>query len=377
MQLTEKQIDYCMECGVCTGSCPISRERPSFSPRQIIKRAMRDPKGDLRQSQDVWACLSCARCSERCPVEIDFPEFIRSCRQEARESGNLPLENHHGMFQAIANLQTSGIKQERTAWAEEAGTFQDTGDYFYFVGCLPFFDVTFQYLEISPLDSARSVLGLLNKLGITPVISNDERCCGHDAMWSGDEATFKKLAKRNLEVIESSGAKTVLFSCPEGYFTFKHHYKEYFGDLPFEVLHITEFLSRELPGAELSFAPSSNGSITYHDPCRLGRLSGNYEHPRQLLKLIPEIDLKEMSRNRENALCCGTSAWMECSNCSKAMRIERLQEAIQTGAKTLITACPKCQIHFTCALSSAELELGVTDLYTYLSEGLSGDEAQD
>jgi heterodisulfide reductase subunit D len=370
MQLTEKQIDYCMECGVCTGSCPISRERPSFSPRQMIKRAMRDPKGNLRQSQDVWACLSCARCSERCPVEIDFPEFILSCRQEAREAGNLPLENHHGIFQTIANLQTSGIKQERTAWAKEAGTFQDTGDYFYFVGCLPFFEVTFQYLDLSPLESARSVLGLLNRLGITPVISNDERCCGHDALWSGDEATFKALAKRNLEVIESSGAKTVLFSCPEGYFTFKHHYQKYFGELPFEVLHITDFLSRELPGAGLSFEPSSNGSFTYHDPCRLGRLSGNYEHPRELLKLIPEIDLKEMNRNRENALCCGTSAWMECSNCSKAMRIERLQEAIQTGAKTLITACPKCQIHFTCALSSAELDLKVTDLYAYLLEKL-------
>ncbi len=370
MQLTERQIDYCMECGVCTGSCPISRERPGFSPRQMIKRAMRDPKGNLRQSQDVWACLSCARCSERCPVEIDFPEFILSCRQEAREAGNLPLENHHGIFQSIAHLQTNGLKQERTAWAEEAGTFQDTGDYFYFVGCLPFFDVTFQYLELSPLESARSVLGLLNRLGITPVISNDERCCGHDALWSGDEATFKALAERNLEVIESSGAKTVLFSCPEGYFTFKHHYQKYFGDLPFEVLHITEFLSRELQEAGLSFEPSSNGSFTYHDPCRLGRLSGNYEHPRELLKLVPEIDLKEMNRNRENALCCGTSAWMECSNCSKAMRIERLQEAVQTGAKTLITACPKCQIHFTCALSSAELDLKVTDLYAYLLEKL-------
>ena len=374
MQLTQSQVDYCMECGVCTGSCPISRELPSFSPRQMIKRAMRDPKGALLQGQEVWTCLTCARCSERCPVEIDFPEFIRSCRQEARRIGSLPLENHHGIFQTIANLQTGDIKQQRTAWAEEAGTFQDTGDYFYFVGCLPFFEVTFQYLELSPLESARSILSLLNRLGVTPVISNDERCCGHDALWSGDEATFKELAKRNLEVIESSGAKTVLFGCPEGYFTFKNHYTKYFGDLPFEVLHITEFLSRELPDSGLSFKPSSNGAITYHDPCRLGRLSGNYEHPRELLKLIPETDLVEMKRIRENALCCGTSAWMECSNCSKAMRIERLQEAVQTGAKTLITACPKCQIHFTCALSSAELDLRVTDLYAYLSERLGGDE---
>ena len=80
-----------------------------------------------------------------------------------------------------------------------------------------------------------------------------------------------------------------------------------------------------------------------------------------------------MERNRENALCCGTSAWMECVGCSKLMQVERLQEAIQTGAKTLITACPKCQIHLTCAQRGTELDLQVTDLYTYIAERLNED----
>ena len=370
MELSQKQIDYCMECGVCTGSCPISRELPSFSPRQIIKRSMLESGGGLSRSRDVWACLSCARCSTRCPVEIDFPEFIRSCRQEARKSGNFPQESHHGILQTITDLQTRDIKQQRTAWAEEAGAFRETGDFFYFVGCLPYFDVTFRYLELTPLESARSVLTLLNKMGVEPVISNDERCCGHDALWSGDEAKFRELAGWNLEVIKASRAKTVLFSCPEGYYTFKHHYPKYFGELPFEVLHMTEFLTRELPGAGLSFRPSSNGAITYQDPCRLGRLTGNYDLPRQLLQLIPDSHLVEMERSRENALCCGTSAWMECSACSKAMQVERLQEAIKTGANTLITACPKCQIHLTCARSNVELDLRVVDLFSYLSDKL-------
>jgi Fe-S oxidoreductase len=217
------------------------------------------------------------------------------------------------------------------------------------------------------------VLRLLNRLGVEPVISNHERCCGHDALWSGNEATFIELAGRNLETIKASGAKTVLFSCPEGYFTFKNYYPKYLGELPFEVLHMTEFLMRELPQAGLSFKPSATGTITYQDPCRLGRWSGHYEPPRQLLQLIPESELKEMELNRENALCCGTSAWMECSNCSKVMQIERLQEAIQTGANTLITACPKCQIHLSCAQSGTDLDLRVIDLYSYLSEHLSGD----
>jgi Fe-S oxidoreductase len=368
--LTQKQIDYCMECGLCTGSCPVSREMSTFSPRQIIKRAVLDPDGGLVNSREIWACLSCASCSARCPADIDFPEFISSQRQQARRAENFPQESHHGILQTIAGLQTRNLKQQRNGWAEKAGVFRDSGEYFYFVGCLPFFDVTFRYLNLSPLETARSVLMLLNKMGIEPVVSNDERCCGHDALWCGDQETFRKLARWNLEVIKASGAKTVLFSCPEGYVTFKNYYPKHFGALPFEVLHMTEFLARELPNAGLSFQASSNEAITYHDPCRLGRMAGIYEPPRQLLQFLPETRLVEMERNRENALCCGTSAWMECSSYSKAIQTDRMQEAIQTGAQTLITTCPKCQIHLTCAQSNTESDLKVIDLYTYIRQRL-------
>ncbi|MEJ2164767.1 MAG: (Fe-S)-binding protein [Desulfobacterales bacterium] len=368
--LTQKQIDYCMECGLCTGSCPISRELPTFSPRQIIKRAVLDPDDELVRSREIWACLGCASCSGRCPAEIDFPEFISSHRQRARQAGNLPQESHHGVLQAIAGLQTRNLKQQRTGWAREAGAFRDTGPYFYFVGCLPFFDVTFRYLDMSALDSARSTLTLLNKMGIEPVISDDERCCGHDALWCGDHNTFRKLAEWNLEVIKASRAKTVLFSCPEGYVAFKNYYPKYFGALPFEVVHMTEFLARELPQSGLTFQAYPAEVATYHDPCRLGRLAGIYEAPRQLLGMLPASQLVEMERNRENALCCGTSAWMECAGYSRAIQTERMQEAVQTGAQTLITACPKCWIHFTCARGDTDIALKIVDLYTYLEQRL-------
>jgi len=369
--LTQKQIDYCMECGLCTGSCPISREMSTFSPRQIIKRAVLDPDGGLVGSREIWACLSCASCSGRCPAEINFPEFISSYRQQARSEGNFPQESHHGILQTIAGLQAHNLNQKRTEWAQKAGVFRNTGQYFYFVGCLPFFDVTFRHLNLSPLETARSILTLLNKMEIEPVISDDERCCGHDALWCGDHTTFRKLARWNLEVIKSSGAKTVLFSCPEGYVTFKNYYPKFFGALPFEVMHMSEFLARELPGTGLSFQASSSKPVTYHDPCRLGRLAGVFDAPRQLLQMLPGIQLVEMERNRENALCCGTSGWMECSSHSKAIQTERMREAVQTGAQTLITACPKCQIHFTCAQSGTDTNLKVIDLYTHLKESLS------
>ena len=369
--LTQKQIDYCMACGLCTGSCPISREMSTFSPRQIIKRAVLDPDGGLVGSREIWACLSCASCSGRCPAEINFPEFISSYRQQARSEGNFPQESHHGILQTIAGLQAHNLNQKRTEWAQKAGVFRNTGQYFYFVGCLPFFDVTFRHLNLSPLETARSILTLLNKMEIEPVISDDERCCGHDALWCGDHTTFRKLARWNLEVIKSSGAKTVLFSCPEGYVTFKNYYPKFFGALPFEVMHMSEFLARELPGTGLSFQASSSKPVTYHDPCRLGRLAGVFDAPRQLLQMLPGIQLVEMERNRENALCCGTSGWMECSSHSKAIQTERMREAVQTGAQTLITACPKCQIHFTCAQSGTDTNLKVIDLYIHLKESLS------
>lgn len=367
MKLSKEQIDYCMECGVCTGSCPISRLIPTFSPRQMIKRALMDLDETVVKGRELWACLTCARCSTRCPVQIDFPEFARIYRGRARKEGNLPQLSHHGTLQAVTALQTRPIRQNRTEWARETGKFASTGDYFFFVGCAPFFDAAIKFGDTS-MDTVKSVLKLVNRMGIEPVISDDECCCGHDALWSGDEATFRKLVRKNLDAISGSGAKTVFFSCPEGYATFKHHVPQYFGELPFEVLHITEFLARELPGSGVKFAPASNGDgvVTYQDPCRLGRKAGIYEPPRDLLKLVPGLQIEEMGLNRENAVCCGTSAWMECSNCSKTMQTERLLEALETGAKTLITACPKCRIHLTCAQSNTDLHMDVADLYTFI-----------
>lgn len=370
MQLTKQQVDYCMECGVCTGSCPISYERQGFSPRQMIKRTLVDPDEHLLQSSDLWACLSCSRCSDRCPVGIDFPEFIRLLREKALATGNAPRLSHHGIFQTITTLQSGTLHQKRTAWAASAGKFRDQGDYFYFVGCAPYHQTVFRYLDLEMLNTAKSILKLLNKVGIEPVLSDDERCCGHDAFWSGERELFATLARKNVETIVRSGAKTVIFGCPEGYATFREHYPAVVGDLPFTIVHAAEFLLARLKEAGTIFTTANDGPITFHDPCRLGRRMGMYEQPRQLLSLVPGCDFREMENNRENAVCCGTTAWMECSSCSKTMQINRLHEAQRAGAETMITACPKCQIHLSCAKSGTDINLQITDLYQYLSERL-------
>jgi heterodisulfide reductase subunit D len=357
---------YCLDCGVCTGSCPVARVFPDFSPRQIVERSLYE----LEEPSDetIWSCLTCAQCSVRCPAGINFPEFIRLVRDEAHSKGFDGVPAHNGMLQTITDIQAKGIKQNRTYWIGDLKTRQ-TGDVFYFVGCRPYYDVIFKGIDAGSTKGAQNVVKMLNSCGVEPVVSNDERCCGHDALWNGNEEKFKKLAQMNLDVIRASGAKQVVFSCPEGYYTFKNYYPKYFGELGFEPVHILDFLSDKVKDGAIGFNQSSD-IVTYHDPCRLGRLAGIYDSPRNLLQSIPGLELREMPRSRENGVCCGTTGWMNCSSCSKEIQMQRLNEAAETGAGTVVTACPKCQIHFRCTKSAFDLGIEVTDLYDLLVKNM-------
>jgi len=204
-------------------------------------------------------------------------------------------------------------------------------------------------------------------MGIEPVVHDDERCCGHDLLWNGDKENFARLAERNVKLIKGLGCKRVVFHCPEGYLTFKKYYPEVLGDLGLEIVHFYELLAAQVKSGAVSF-DSSDGVLTYHDPCRLGRQAGITEAPRDLIQAIPGIEFKEMQHNRENGICCGTSAWMACSSCSKAIQKNRLAEAVATGADTLVTACPKCRLHLSCALRDTEIDLKIRDINEMLAQ---------
>ena len=357
---------YCLDCGVCTGSCPVARVFPEFSPRQIIERSLYE----LEELSDhtIWNCLTCAQCSVRCPADINFPEFIRLMRDQAHLMGFDGIPAHNGMLQTIMSIQTRDVQQNRTFWIEDGKT-KETGDVFYFVGCRPYFDVIFRDIDAGSITAAQNVLKILNACGVEPVVSNNERCCGHDALWNGNEEKFKQLAKLNLDTIRSSGAKQVVFSCPEGYHTFKNIYPKYFGELGFKPVHILDLLAEKIKEGIIQFEESGQ-VVTYHDPCRLGRMAGIYDAPRKIIEALPSVELVEMPRSRENSICCGTSGWMNCSNCSKEIQLQRLKEAGDTGAGTIITACPKCQIHFRCAKAAFDLDIEITDLYDLVADRL-------
>ncbi len=365
-ELIEKtKVSLCQNCGVCTGSCPVSRVLPGFSPQQMVEKFVLSAdlglEDEVLSEQDMWSCLTCGLCLQRCPSKVEYLEFVRGVRKEAFMTGNKATHAHDGIMQTIACMQSAGLAQNKTDWAREAGSIATQGEYYLFVGCLPYFDVVFKQMGISPLGSAVNMLKILNKLGIEPVVSNEERCCGHDMLWTGDMDLFKKLATHNVELIKRLGCKKVIFGCPEGYLTFKSYYPLYCRDMDFEAVHFFDLVHDQIQKGVLQLSPLEH-KATYHDPCRLGRMAGIYETPREIIAGIPGMELVEMERNRENAVCCGISCWTNCSSYSKQIQLEGLKEAEATGADTLITACPKCNIHFSCALSSTEMGLKVKDL---------------
>ncbi len=366
-QLVNKtETFYCLDCGVCTGSCPVSRVHPEFSPRLIVERSLYELEDFADET--IWNCLTCSRCFERCPANINFPEFIRLIRDEANLRGLTGTPAHHGIMQSIMALHTGGLSQNRNYWIDDTIRVNPKSDTMYFVGCRPYFDIVFRDVNAGSIQGARNVVKLLNAVGIEPLVSEQERCCGHDALWNGDEKRFIQLARLNAELIKASGVKRIVLSCPEGYHTFKEYYPKYVGDLGVEIVQINQLLAQS--NGQLKLKPAE-GVVTYHDPCRLGRMSHIYDEPRELIAKIPGVSLVEMERNRENGVCCGTSAWMNCSSCSKAIQVERLKEAKATGASTVVTSCPKCAIHFSCAVKSFELDIQVKELSDLLAENLT------
>jgi Fe-S oxidoreductase len=170
------------------------------------------------------------------------------------------------------------------------------------------------------------------------------------------------LAKQNLEMLEEAGAKRVIVGCPEGYATFTSDYPAHFGELPFEVVHLTEFLAEAVQAGSLRFREADGETVvTYQDPCRLGRHNGIYDAPRAVIQALPGVTLAEMPHARERGICCGVGGFQNCTSFSKMIQAERLREARETGAETLVTACPKCEIHLACALQDPLLkeELGL------------------
>jgi len=344
----------CVECGKCTTVCPVAKFDQNFAPRTVVLRAMEGIVDNIARDRDIWTCTTCEQCNVMCPYKVDYSGFIRGMREEAAECGAEALCSQGGLIHSAQRIMAKGdMKQKRLDWVKPDMKIADKGDIFYFVGCLPHYDAIFYDRKgLAMQKICESAVRIMNSAGIVPAVSNDEKCCGHDLNWTGDETNFEKLMDHNLELIKKSGAKKVVFTCPECYRTFKMDYQDLAGDLGFEVVHFSDFIKQLADEGRLKLADAKNAPFTfsYHDSCRMGRHSGIYDSPRELAKSFSGARYVEMENTRDKAVCCGVSAWSNCNANAKRIQVDRIVEAKRAGAERLLMFCPKCQIHLMCAV---------------------------
>ena len=373
--IQSNRVWLCLDCGKCSSVCPITRHiiEPYTSPRLLVEMAINSGEDAVLNDPLLWSCLTCNYCTEICPSQVSFSDFIQNIRVEARDQDQSANCTHSGMMQTWSRMMSDPeLKQDRRDWIEDDLQISENSDTVFFTGCLPYYDAAFSQLDIEGIDITRAALKILNYLGIEPIVLKDERCCGHDQYWQGDMKTFRKLGETNLENLKSTGAKRIVTTCPECAWTLKHTYPETIGDSGMEVLHLTELLADTDLLDTLPDNPTiENKQVTYQDPCRLGRFSGVYQAPRELIQGLG-FEVKEMTHNRKSSLCCGTSCWTSCGQVNKKAQVERLEEAKSTGAELLITACIKCQIHLKCAqndpILGEDIQINIRDLTTLIAE---------
>jgi heterodisulfide reductase subunit D len=377
--INQHRVWYCLDCGKCGSVCPITRweTRQFSSPRLLVEMAVAGQVEEFRNNPLFWSCLTCKRCTERCPSDVHFSEFIAAARSQARQAGYTEPCTHHAVVQTwVRMMSVTAVSQNRLDWLSADLRVSDDSDTLYFVGCLPYYDVTFRKLGFEGLEIARAAIKVMNHLGIEPRLSSEEVCCGHDQLWSGDWETFFRLAERNLKTLKARRVRRVVTTCPECARTLKMDYPKFVGDHGLEVLHLAELLADcDLPALMDLDQATPGVRVTYQDPCRLGRHLGVYDAPRTVIDQLG-FERTEMEQVRNASLCCGTTCWMSCGQVSKNIQVARLEEAVATGAAILVTACAKCQIHFKCAqddpVRAADIAIEVRDLATVVAERLAG-----
>lgn len=354
--------EACIGCGRCTFACVASQRYEVFSPRMVAERGL-SGKGGERVSR-LWACTSCEACSQVCNAGVDFPQLIRGLRARARRD-EVPLAAHHGVLNAIGRLSSSSHLHPDTArWVTPDLSLDPQSRTMLFVGCTPYFDVVLRYIRDDLLDIPRSAVRLLNALGVRPRLASHERCCGHDAYWAGDDVLFERLARENVKAAKDGGVEEVITFCPECASAWRDLYPQVLGEIGIKVRTLAEVIADGLVSGAIS-SRSGAEVLTYQDPCRMSKRADIIEQPRAVLRAMG--DLQEMPRSGAMSACCGTAGWVDCDHTAKKVQLERLREAAGTGAGTLVTACPKCLVHLSCADKHHAEELSrrvrIEDLY--------------
>jgi coenzyme F420-reducing hydrogenase delta subunit/Fe-S oxidoreductase len=371
----------CIECGKCTGICPVTARLPAFHPRRLVIKGMYGLDGELAYDHTIWACLECGLCREACRVDVDLPEFIRRMRTLARSEGRVETGTHHGLVHTFDRLCSHDfLSPDLTAWSKGARLrFKKGSDTVFVSGYAGSLEQIVPDVEYDAGASPRDGMRILNSLGVRPQLFKAERPSGHDLYYTGDNEAFGRLATMNSEALRATGAKRAVFVCPETMHTYQDLYPAVTGEpLGLECVHVIELVTEAiaLEKVALRMLPGDmgDGAIAYHDSCRMGRSLGLYVEPRIAIEETGD-HMVELEHNRGYADCCGVGAWQRCDPTSRALRMARLRETWEAGADRLVTPCSRCTLHFKCQQCHDGVEpdpeandIEIIDLATYVAD---------
>ena len=381
--LSEKQdwrdiVHRCFRCGYCKFTheysdfnCPSYKKYrfETYSTGGRLWLIYGILSGETKWSEGLanalYACTTCGNCTENCRFD-KFKDFlvdiIEAARVEAVENGFCP-EKQKVLLERTENIENFnpyGEPNSDNTQLKREYDLQDDAEWVYFIGC------TSNYRQKNLRDAT---LRFLKKANINFTLI-DEHCCCSPIIRTGQINPIKDFMNYNITQINKTGAKKVITSCAGCYRTIKKDWLKMGADYDFEVFHTVELVKQLLDEGRIIFNSEFQKTVTYHDPCHLGRHVGMYETPREVYNKIPGIKLVEMRRNRENAWCCGAGGGVKIGYPEWSLEIskERLEEAKETGASVVSSVCPFCRTNLSDANEKYNMDFEVIDLIEILDK---------
>ncbi|MHC1567472.1 MAG: (Fe-S)-binding protein [Candidatus Syntropharchaeia archaeon] len=361
----------CFQCGKCTGGCAVSL-KSQLNPRRLVREAILKETELIFEKEYLWDCTLCGTCTLRCPREIKPSEVIIGMRGVLIEEGrNIPKTIMEALESVFKNGNPWGrARMKRTEWSEDLDVKikslpdGDEAEILYYVGCTPAYDPRIQEI-------ARGMVKCFNVAGVDfGILGTEENCCGNEVRRMGEEGLFEMLVEDNLEIFGNYNVKKMVTTSPHCFNTFKNEY-----DADFEVQHYTQFLSKLIEEEKLTFSKEIEKTITYQDPCFLGKQNEIFDEPRKIIEAIPGVKFIDFDRSRKRSLCCeggGGRMWVEATGEGERNAEIRVRDAVEMGAEIIATACPFCLLTLEDAVKTTGYEdkIQVRDIIELVSEAI-------